>query len=222
MDDLLIRFLNEILKGNIPIIIISIITSLVVIIYLIIQLIHTISKHIESNYNNNSVEINLILDLVRDLQTNLNNFIKDVNRNFELNDDLINEKIDNLEKELVNSVEMLENKIQILVNSQPNIISQTINNHTDKSLNKLEHIITNDLIDIRLQRKELKENLNNNILDVKRKIEIFQDLLKSNDSSFNKIINTLDSIKHSLDISTLINSSINFPSLNRNNDDSNS
>lgn len=215
MDEILVKFFNEIIKGNIAIIIFSSIVGIAVISYLVYQISHVWIQHNKAvNDGNGNAE--LIISLIQELQNTLNDFIRDININLLRNNSQLEEKVEQIEKELIRSVDSLGHKLEMFITTNLTSFNHNITNNIAKTSDKLENSVNKDLVDIRLQRKEIKETLEINIRDVKTKLDTLQELLRSNDSSFSKIINVLESIKHALDVTNLVTSSIRLTPLKKN------
>lgn len=214
MDEILIKFSNKIIEGNIAIIIFSSIVGIAVISYSIYQISQVWMQH---NKTTNEVTDNaeLIIDLIQELQRTLNEFIKDINIHILRNNSQLEEKIEQIEKELSHSIDTLGHKLESFITVNLTSFNHNISNNISKSSDKLENSVNKDLIDIRLQRKEIKEALDNNIKDVKLKLDILQDLIRSNDTSFSKITNVLETIKHALDVTNLVSTSIRLTPLKK-------
>lgn len=218
MDEILIKFFNKIADGNIAITIFSSIAGIAVISYLVYQISHVWIQHNKAT-NDDSDNAELIINLIQELQSTLNDFIRDINIDLLKNNSQLEEKIEQIEKELIRGIDSLGHKLELFITTSLTNLNHNVTNNISKTSDKLENSVNKDLVEIRLQRKEIKETLENNIKDVKSKLDTLQELLRSNDSSFSKITNVLESIKHALDVTNLVNSSIRLSPLKKNDHD---
>lgn len=208
MEELLITLGQEILKGNIALTIIGVLLIVGIIIYYT----YFISKNNKTNNEQTALQvensISLIIEIIKELQSSLNSFIRESNNEVKSHDNRLSNRINEVESEVIRSIENLEIKLISIVNANSSTLTNTINNFTSSSLSGLETSVNRDLVDIRLQRKDIKDSLELNIKDVKSKLDGLQDLLKDESHSVVKISQVLDSLKNSMDIVNLMNHNI--------------
>ncbi len=208
MEELLITLSREILKGNITLTIIGVLLIVGVIVYYT----YFISKNNKTNNEQTALQvensINLIIEILKELQSSLNFFIRETNTELKEYDTKLSNKVNKVETEIVRSIEDLETKLISIINLNTTTLTGSINSFTSSNLSSLETSVNRDLVDIRLQRKDIKDSLELNIKDIKFKLDGLQDLLKDESRSVIKISQVLDSLKNSIDIINLMNHNI--------------
>lgn len=208
MEELLITLSREILKGNITLTIIGVLLIVGVIVYYT----YFISKNNKTNNEQTALQvensINLIIEILKELQSSLNFFIRETNTELKEYDTKLSNKVNKVETEIVRSIEDLETKLISIINLNTTTLTGSINSFTSSNLSSLETSVNRDLVDIRLQRKDIKDSLELNIKDIKFKLDGLQDLLKDESRSVIKISQILDSLKNSIDIINLMNHNI--------------
>lgn len=208
MEELLISLGQEILKGNTTLTIIGVLLIVGIIIYYT----YFISKNNKTSNEQTALQvensISLIIEIIKELQSSLNSFIRESHNEAKDHDNRMSSRINEVESEVIRSIENLETKLISIVNANSSTLTNTINNFTSSSLSGLETSVNRDLVDIRLQRKDIKDSLEINIKDVKSKLDGLQDLLKDESHSVVKISQVLDSLKNSMDIVNLMNHNI--------------
>lgn len=208
MEELLITLSREILKGNITLTIIGVL----LIVGFIVYYTYFISKNNKTNNEQTALQvensINLIIEILKELQSSLNFFIRETNTELKEYDTKLSNKANEVETEIVRSIEDLETKLISIINLNTTTLTGSINSFTSSNLSSLETSVNRDLVDIRLQRKDIKDSLELNIKDIKFKLDGLQDLLKDESRSVIKISQILDSLKNSIDIINLMNHNI--------------
>lgn len=208
MEELLITLSREILKGNITLTIIGVL----LIVGFIVYYTYFISKNNKTNNEQTALQvensINLIIEILKELQSSLNFFIRETNTELKEYDTKLSNKVNKVETEIVRSIEDLETKLISIINLNTTTLTGSINSFTSSNLSSLETSVNRDLVDIRLQRKDIKDSLELNIKDIKFKLDGLQDLLKDESRSVIKISQILDSLKNSIDIINLMNHNI--------------
>jgi ElaB/YqjD/DUF883 family membrane-anchored ribosome-binding protein len=204
--------IKKILDGNIAVILISAIVGIAFIIYLALQF--TSRTQSSNNELSDQVEnsINLIVELIKGLEETLSDFMKEVHTEFKHYDAKFVQKLENIEFEVVRLIDDLEHNLQHTLLTNNTTLITSINNNTTDSIETLEKVLNRDLIDIRLQRKEIKETLESNIKEVKLRLDNLQEVIKTNEinnsTSIVKINNSIDSLKQSIDVSLFTSSKI--------------
>jgi hypothetical protein len=204
--------IKKILDGNIAVILISAIVGIAFIIYLSLQF--TARTQSSNNELSDQVEnsINLIVELIKELENTLSDFMKEVHIEFKHYDIKFVQKLENIEFEVVRLIDDLEHNLQHTLLTNNTTLITSINNKTTDSIETLENVLNRDLIDIRLQRKEIKETLDSNIREVKQRLDALQEVIRTNDinnsTSIVKINSSIESLKESIDVSLFASSKI--------------
>lgn len=212
MEDLVAYVIKKIIDGNIAAVIISTIAVIGCIGYLFLQ-IHNKSTS-TTNELSDQVEnsINLIVELIKELQRDLLEFIKESRIEFKNHDIKFSKNLEDIELEIVKIIDDLDHNLLNTITSTHSSLVANINDNTSARIENLENVLNRDLLDIRLQRKEIKELLENNIKDVKFRLDILQDMVKNNEinnsASIMKINHLIEALKQSIEISNLVSNNL--------------
>lgn len=195
MEELIVKFANQILAGNIVAIFITFIVILAIIIYLIFQII----KHQQNNQtvnNDATLDANDVL-----IQSTLYKIKEDLETLIGLKHTEINIKLDQIESQFLNSINTLERTLTTLSNTSTITMQSTVSSTFNSSINTLQNHIDKDLVDIRIQRNDIKNIIDSNIKEIHNSIE-------SLESNNNKILEALTHLKSLLELASILNNNI--------------
>jgi len=195
MEELIVKFANQILAGNIVAIFITFIVILAIIIYLIFQIIN----HQQNNQivnNDATLDANDVL-----IQSTLYKIKEDLETLISLKHTEINIKLDQIESQFLNSINALERTLTTLSNTNIINMQSTVSSTFNSSINTLQNHIDKDLVDIRIQRNDIKNTININIKEIYNSIE-------SLESNNNKILEALTHLKSLLELAAILNNNI--------------
>lgn len=195
MEELIVKFANQILAGNIVAIFITFIVILAIIIYLIFQIIN----HQQNNQivnNDATLDANDVL-----IQSTLYKIKEDLETLISLKHTEINIKLDQIESQFLNSINALERTLTTLSNTNIINMQSTVSSTFNSSINTLQNHIDKDLMDIRIQRNDIKNTININIKEIYNSIE-------SLESNNNKILEALTHLKSLLELAAILNNNI--------------
>jgi len=195
MEELIVKFANQILAGNIVAIFITFIVILAIIIYLIFQIIN----HQQNNQivnNDATLDANDVL-----IQSMLYKIKEDLETLISLKHTEINIKLDQIESQFLNSINALERTLTTLSNTNIINMQSTVSSTFNSSINTLQNHIDKDLVDIRIQRNDIKNTININIKEIYNSIE-------SLESNNNKILEALTHLKSLLELAAILNNNI--------------
>jgi len=195
MEELIVKFANQILAGNIVAIFITFIVILAIIMYLIFQIIN----HQQNNQivnNDATLDANDVL-----IQSTLYKIKEDLETLISLKHTEINIKLDQIESQFLNSINALERTLTTLSNTNIINMQSTVSSTFNSSINTLQNHIDKDLVDIRIQRNDIKNTININIKEIYNSIE-------SLESNNNKILEALTHLKSLLELAAILNNNI--------------
>lgn len=181
MDEILIALGRKILEGNLIIISTIIAVAVAISIYYIHKIISgkiekTNNEEISSQVENS---ISLIVTKINSLEKAITELITTYKKDLKLHDTTMVKNIADIRVDITNFIDKSRADILHKIESDNAIQTNTIYNHIDSALSDLEATINNDLISIRVQRTGVKEeliNLNVNILDIKKAIDLLNTL----------------------------------------------